>query len=175
MRTFLACLLAVLVLAALAAAGVAGWMLWNENRRLRVDLAASEVQLAKITAERDQERFSLRQMTEAKESLGRNLVSTLKALDEAKGSLAGLKEDKMRVDAELALERRLAREKAEAEAKAAKERAAEAKAAKERAAEAERAAQAEAARRRAEDPLADVGTLKQLLDLTDKAPRRAAD
>ena len=52
---------------------------------------------------------------------------------------------------------------------------AEAKAAKERAAEAERAAQAEAARRRAEDPLADVGTLKQLLDLTDKAPRRAAD
>lgn len=165
MRTFLACLLAVLVLAALAAAGVAGWMLWNENRRLRVDLAASEVQLAKITAERDQERFSLKQMTEAKESLGRNLVSTLKALDEAKGSLAGLKEDKMRVDAELALERRLAREKAEAEAKAAKERAAEA----------ERAAQAEAARRRAEDPLADVGTLKQLLDLTDKAPRRAAD
>ena len=175
MRTFLACLLAVLVLAALAAAGVAGWMLWNENRRLRVDLAASEVQLAKITAERDQDRFSLKQMTEAKESLGRNLVSTLKALDEAKGSLAGLKEDKMRVDAELALERRLAREKAEAEAKAAKERAAEAKAAKERAAEAERAAQAEAARRRAEDPLADVGTLKQLLDLTDKAPRRAAD
>ena len=165
MRTFLACLLAVLVLAALAAAGVAGWMLWNENRRLRVDLAASEVQLAKITAERDQERFSLKQMTEAQESLGRNLVSTLKALDEAKGSLAGLKEDKMRVDAELALERRLAREKAEAEAKAAKERAAEA----------ERAAQAEAARRRAEDPLADVGTLKQLLDLTDKAPRRAAD
>lgn len=165
MRTFLAYLLAVLVLAALAAAGVAGWMLWNENRRLRVDLAASEVQLAKITAERDQERFSLRQMTEAKESLGRNLVSTLKALDEAKGSLAGLKEDKMRADAELALERRLAREKAEAEAKAAKERAAEA----------ERAAQAEAARRRAEDPLADVGTLKQLLDLTDKAPRRAAD
>ena len=165
MRTFLACLLAVLVLAALAAAGVAGWMLWNENRRLRVDLAASEVQLAKITAERDQERSSLKQMTEAKESLGRNLVSTLKALDEAKGSLAGLKEDKMRVDAELALERRLAREKAEAEAKAAKERAAEA----------ERAAQAEAARRRAEDPLADVGTLKQLLDLTDKAPRRAAD
>ncbi len=165
MRTFLACLLAVLVLAALAAAGVAGWMLWNENRRLRVDLAASEVQLAKITAERDQERFSLKQMTEAKESLGRNLVSTLKALDETKGSLAGLKEDKMRVDAELALERRLAREKAEAEAKAAKERAAEA----------ERAAQAEAARRRAEDPLADVGTLKQLLDLTDKAPRRAAD
>lgn len=165
MKTFLACLLAVLVLAALAAAGVAGWMLWNENRRLRVDLAASEVQLAKITAERDQERFSLKQMTEAKESLGRNLVSTLKALDEAKGSLAGLKEDKMRVDAELALERRLAREKAEAEAKAAKERAAEA----------ERAAQAEAARRRAEDPLADVGTLKQLLDLTDKAPRRAAD
>ncbi len=165
MRTFLACLLAVLVLAALAAAGVAGWMLWKENRRLRVDLAASEVQLAKITAERDQERFSLKQMTEAKESLGRNLVSTLKALDEAKGSLAGLKEDKMRVDAELALERRLAREKAEAEAKAAKERAAEA----------ERAAQAEAARRRAEDPLADVGTLKQLLDLTDKAPRRAAD
>ena len=175
MRTFLACLLAVLVLAALAAAGVAGWMLWNENRRLRVDLAAAKVQLAKITAERDQERFSLKQMTEAKESLGRNLVSTLKALDEAKGSLAGLKEDKMRVDAELALERRLAREKAEAEAKAAKERAAEAKAAKERAAEAERAAQAEAARRRAEDPLADVGTLKQLLDLTDKAPRRAAD
>ena len=165
MRTFLACLLAVLVLAALAAAGVAGWMLWNENRRLRVDLAASEVQLAKITAERDQERFSLKQMTEAKESLGRNLVSTLKALDEAKGILAGLKEDKMRVDAELALERRLAREKAEAEAKAAKERAAEA----------ERAAQAEAARRRAEDPLADVDTLKQLLDLTDKAPRRAAD
>ena len=165
MRTFLAYLLAVLLLAALAAAGVAGWMLWNENRRLRVDLAASEVQLAKITAERDQERFSLKQMTEAKESLRRNLVSTLKALDEAKGSLAGLKEDKMRVDAELALERRLAREKAEAEAKAAKERAAEA----------ERAAQAEAARRRAEDPLADVGTLKQLLDLTDKAPRRAAD
>ena len=165
MKTFLACLLAVLVLAALAAAGVAGWMLWNENRRLRVDLAASEVQLAKITAERDQERFSLKQMTEAKESLRRNLVSTLKALDEAKGSLAGLKEDKMRVDAELALERRLAREKAEAEAKAAKERAAEA----------ERAAQAEAARRRAEDPLDDVGTLKQLLDLTDKAPRRAAD
>ena len=165
MRTFLAYLLAVLLLAALAAAGVAGWMLWNENRRLRVDLAASEVQLAKITAERDQERFSLRQMTEAKESLGRNLVSTLKALDETKGSLAGLKEDKMRVDAELALERRLAREKAEAEAKADKERAAEA----------ERAAQAEAARRRAEDPLADVGTLKQLLDLTDKAPRRAAD
>ena len=165
MRTFLAYLLAVLLLAALAAAGVAGWMLWNENRRLRVDLAASEVQLAKITAERDQERFSLKQMTEDKESLGRNLVSTLKALDEAKGSLAGLKEDKMRVDAELALERRLAREKAEAEAKAAKERAAEA----------ERAAQAEAARRRAEDPLADVGTLKQLLDLTDKAPRRAAD
>lgn len=165
MRTFLACLLAVLVLAALAAAGVAGWMLWKENRRLRVDLAASEVQLAKITAERDQERFSLKQMTEDKESLGRNLVSTLKALDEAKGILAGLKEDKMRVDAELALERRLAREKAEAEAKAAKERAAEA----------ERAAQAEAARRRAEDPLADVGTLKQLLDLTDKAPRRAAD
>ena len=175
MRTFLACLLADLVLAALAAAGVAGWMLWNENRRLRVDLAASEVQLAKITAERDQERFSLKQMTEAKESLRRNLVSTLKALDEAKGSLAGLKEDKMRVDAELALERRLAREKAEAEAKAAKERAAEAKAAKERAAEAERAAQAEAARRRAEDPLADVATVKQLLDLTDKAPRRAAD
>ena len=165
MRTFLAYLLAVLLLAALAAAGVAGWMLWNENRRLRVDLAASGVQLAKINAERDQERFSLKQMTEAKESLGRNLVSTLKALDEAKGSLAGLKEDKMRVDAELALERRLAREKAEAEAKAAKERAAEA----------ERAAQAEAARRRAEDPLADVGTLKQLLDLTDKAPRRAAD
>ena len=165
MRTFLAYLLALLLLAALAAAGVAGWMLWNENRRLRVDLAASEVQLAKITAERDQERFSLKQMTEAKESLGRNLVSTLKALDEAKGILAGLKEDKMRVDAELALERRLAREKAEAEAKAAKERAAEA----------ERAAQAEAARRRAEDPLADVGTLKQLLDLTDKAPRRAAD
>lgn len=165
MRTFLAYLLAVLLLAALAAAGVAGWMLWKENRRLRVDLAASEVQLAKITAERDQERFSLKQMTEDKESLGRNLVSTLKALDEAKGILAGLKEDKMRVDAELALERRLAREKAEAEAKAAKERAAEA----------ERAAQAEAARRRAEDPLADVGTLKQLLDLTDKAPRRAAD
>ena len=36
-----------------------------------------------------------------------------------------------------------------------------------------RAEQSERARRRAEDPLADVGSLKDLLDLTDKAPRRA--
>ena len=36
-----------------------------------------------------------------------------------------------------------------------------------------RAEQTERARRRAEDPLADVGSLKDLLDLTDKAPRRA--
>ena len=169
MKAFLACLLVVLIIAALVAAGMGGRMLWEENQRLRADLAASEAKLAKTTAERDQDRASLKKMTEAKESLGRNLVSTLKALDEVKGSLTGLQEAKRRVDAQLATERRLAREKAEAEAKAAAERAAAAA----RAAKAK--TEAEAERRRAEDPLADVGTLKHLLDLTDKAPRRSAD
>lgn len=161
MKTFLSCLLVVL----LAAVVVAGWFVWEENQRLQKDLQALRSQLVQITEERDRGQVALREMTVAKESLGRNLVTTMKTLDETKASLTGLREDKRRVDAELAEERRMAREKAEAEARAAVERAA---------AE-ERAAKAEAERRRAEDPLADVGTLKQLLDLTDKAPRRSAD
>lgn len=162
--------LPIVALIAFIALGVASWTLWDENQRLRAELAAFDVRLNKIAAECDQERLSLKRVTEAKESLGRSLVSAMQALDEAKRSLAGLQEDKKRVDAELATERRLAREKAEAEAKAAAERAASAA----RAAKSEAARRrAEAERRRAEDPLADVGTLKQLLDLTDKAPRRA--
>lgn len=161
MKTFLGCLLVVL----LAAVAVAGWVVWEENQWLRKDLQALRSQLVQLTEERDRGRVALREMTEAKESLGRNLVTTMKTLDETKVSLAGLRDEKRRVDAELAEERRMAREKAEAEAKAAAERAA---------AE-ERAVKAESERRRAEDPLADVGTLKQLLDLTDKAPRRSAD
>ena len=165
MKTFLGCLLAAFVFAVVAAAMLFGWSREQENRRLWETCDALKAEIAQLGAERTAERAALKSMTDEKESLARNLSVAMNSLDQAKARQTALQNEKRRVDAELERERRLAREKAEAEAKAAATRAAEA----------ERAARAEAERLRAETPFADVGTLKQLLDLTDKAPRRSAD
>ena len=163
MKTFLA---VVLVLVLLAAGAASGWFCWTfeqENRTLRAAATAAEVERARLAAEHGQCAAKVAQVVAAQEAQAR-------AHDEATNALARVQAEARRLRDDVgraAAARDEVRRRAEADVAKLQGELEKARAV------AARAEQTERARRRAEDPLADVGSLKDLLDLTDKAPRRA--
>ena len=148
MKTFLAVVLVLVLLSACAACGWFCWTLEQENRTLRAAATAAEVERARRPAQEAQARAH----DEATNALARVQAEARRLRDDVVRAEAARDEVRRRAEADVA---KLQGELEKARAVAA------------------RAEQTERARRRAEDPLADVGSLKDLLDLTDKAPRRA--
>lgn len=159
MKTFFG---VVLVLVLLAACAVGGWFCWTleqENRTLRAAVTAAEVERARLAAEHGQCAAKVAQTVAAQEAQARAHDEATNALARVQAEARRLRDDVVRAEA---ARDEVRRDVAKLQGELEKARAAAA-----------RAEQTERARRRAEDPLADVGSLKDLLDLTDKAPRRA--
>lgn len=159
MKTFLGVVLVLVLLAACAAGGWFCWTLEQENRTLRAAVAAAEVERARLAAEHGQCAAKVAQTVAAQEAQARAHDEATNALARVQAEARRLRDDVVRAEA---ARDEVRRDVAKLQGELEKARAAAA-----------RAEQTERARRRAEDPLADVGSLKDLLDLTDKAPRRA--
>lgn len=159
MKTFLGVVLVLVLLAACAAGGWFCWTLEQENRTLRAAVAAAEVERARLAAEHGQCAAKVAQAVAAQEAQARAHDEATNALARVQAEARRLRDDVVRAEA---ARDEVRRDVAKLQGELEKARAVAA-----------RAEQTERARRRAEDPLADVGSLKDLLDLTDKAPRRA--
>ena len=159
MKTFLGVVLVLVLLSACAAGGWFCWTLEQENRTLRAAVAAAEVERARLAAEHGQCAAKVAQTVAAQEAQARAHDEATNALARVQAEERRLRDDLVRAEA---ARDEVRRDVAKLQGELEKARAAAA-----------RAEQTERARRRAEDPLADVGSLKDLLDLTDKAPRRA--
>ena len=159
MKTFLGVVLVLVLLAACAAGGWFCWTLEQENRTLRAAVAAAEVERARLAVEHGQCAAKVAQTVAAQEAQARAHDEATNALARVQAEARRLRDDVVRAEA---ARDEVRRDVAKLQGELEKARAAAA-----------RAEQTERARRRAEDPLADVGSLKDLLDLTDKAPRRA--
>lgn len=159
MKTFFGVVLVLVLLAACAAGGWFCWMLEQENRTLRAAATAAEVERARLAAEHGQCAAKVAQTVAAQEAQARAHDEATNALARVQAEARRLRDDVVRAEA---ARDEVRRDVAKLQGELEKARAAAA-----------RAEQTERARRRAEDPLADVGSLKDLLDLTDKAPRRA--
>ncbi len=159
MKTFLGVVLVLVLLSACAAGGWFCWTLEQENRTLRAAVAAAEVERARLAAEHGQCAAKVAQTVAAQEAQARAHDEATNALARVQAEARRLRDDVVRAEA---ARDEVRRDVAKLQGELEKARAAAA-----------RAEQTERARRRAEDPLADVGSLKDLLDLTDKAPRRA--
>lgn len=159
MKTFLGVVLVLVLLAACAAGGWFCWTLEQENRTLRAAVAAAEVERARLAAEHGQCAAKVAQTVAAQEAQARAHDEATNALARVQAEARRLRDDVVRAEA---ARDEVRRDVAKLQGELEKARAVAA-----------RAEQTERARRRAEDPLADVGSLKDLLDLTDKAPRRA--
>lgn len=163
MKTFLGVVLVLVLLFAWAAGGWFCWMLEQENRTLRAAAAAAEVERARLAAEHGQCAAKVAQTVAAQKAQARAHDEATNALARVQAEARRLRDDVVRAEAARdEVRRRAEADVAKLQGELEKARAAAA-----------RAEQTERARRRAEDPLADVGSLKDLLDLTDKAPRRA--
>ena len=163
MKTFLGVVLVLVLLAACAASGWCAWTLEQENRRLRTAMTAAEVERARLAAEHGQCAAKVAQAVAAQEAHARIHDEATNALARVQVEARRLRDDVVRAEAaQDEVRRRAEADVAKLQGELEKARAAAA-----------RADEAERARCRAEDPLADVGSLKDLLDLTDKAPRRA--
>lgn len=158
MKTFLGVVLVLVLLAACAAGGWFCWTLEQENRSLRAAATAAEVERARLAAEHGQCAAKVAQTVAAQEAQARAHDEATNALARVQAEARRLRDDVVRAEA---ARDEVRRDVAKLQGEFEKARAAAA-----------RAEQTERARRRAEDPLADVGSLKDLLDLTDKAPRR---
>ncbi len=163
MKTFLGVVLVLVLLAACAAGGWFCWTLEQENRTLRAAATAAEVERARLAAEHGQCAAKVAQAVAAQEAQARAHDEATNALARVQAEARRLRDGVVRAEAA----RDEVRRRAEADVARLQGELEKARAA------AARAEQTERARRRAEDPLADVGSLKDLLDLTDKAPRRA--
>lgn len=159
MKTFFGVVLVLVLLAACAAGGWFCWALEQENRSLRAAVTAAEVERARLAAEHGQCAAKVAQTVAAQEAQARAHDEATNALARVQAEARRLRDDVVRAEA---ARDEVRRDVAKLQGELEKARAAAA-----------RAEQTERARRRAEDPLADVGSLKDLLDLTDKAPRRA--
>ena len=159
MKTFLGVVLVLVLLAACAAGGWFCWTLEQENRSLRAAATAAEVERARLAAEHGQCAAKVARAVAAQEAQARAHDEATNALARVQAEARRLRDDVVRAEA---ARDEVRRDVAKLQGELEKARAAAA-----------RAEQTERARRRAEDPLADVGSLKDLLDLTDKAPRRA--
>ena len=163
MKTFLGVVLVLVLLAACAAGGWFCWTLEQENRTLRAAVAAAEVERARLAAEHGQCAAQVAQTVAAQEAQARAHDEATNALARVQAEARRLRDDVVRAEAARdEVRRRAEADVAKLQGELEKARAVAA-----------RVEQTERARRRAEDPLADVGSLKDLLDLTDKAPRRA--
>ena len=163
MKTFFGVVLVLVLLAACAAGGWFCWTLEQENRTLRAAVTAAEVERARLAAEHGQCAAKVAQTVAAREAQARAHDEATDALARVQAEARRLRDDVVRAEAARdEVRRRAEADVAKLQGELEKARAAAA-----------RAEQTERARRRAEDPLADVGSLKDLLDLTDKAPRRA--
>lgn len=163
MKTFFGVVLVLVLLAACAAGGWFCWTLEQENRTLRAAATAAEVERARLAAEYGQCASKVAQTVAAQEAQARAHDEATNALARVQAEARRLRDDVVRAEAARdEVRRRAEADVAKLQGELEKARAAAA-----------RAEQTERARRRAEDPLADVGSLKDLLDLTDKAPRRA--
>lgn len=163
MKTFLGVVLVLVLLAACAAGGWFCWTLEQENRTLRAAVTAAEVERARLAAEHGQCVAKVARAVAAQEAQARAHDEATNALARVQAEARRLRDDVVRAEAARdEVRRRAEADVAKLQGELEKARAAAA-----------RAEQTERARRRAEDPLADVGSLKDLLDLTDKAPRRA--
>lgn len=163
MKTFFGVVLVLWLLAVCAAGGWFCWTLERENRRLREAATAAEVAQARLATEHGQCAAKVAQAVAAQEARVRAFAEATNALARVQAEARRLQDDVVRAEAARdEVRRRAEADVARLQAELEKVRSAAA-----------RADEAERARRRAEDPLADVGSLKDLLDLTDKAPRRA--
>lgn len=163
MKTFLGVVLVLVLLSACAAGGWFCWTLEQENRNLRAAATAAEVERARLAAEHGQCAVKVAQVVAAQEAQARAHDEATNALARVQAEARRLRDDVVRAEAARdEVRRRAEADVAKLQGELEKARAVAA-----------RAEQTERARRRAEDPLADVGSLKDLLDLTDKAPRRA--
>lgn len=163
MKTFLGVVLVLVLLSACAAGGWFCWTLEQENRTLRAAATAAEVERARLAAEHGQCVAKVARAVAAQEAQARAHDEATNALARVQAEARRLRDDVVRAEAARdEVRRRAEADVAKLQGELEKARAAAA-----------RAEQTERARRRAEDPLADVGSLKDLLDLTDKAPRRA--
>lgn len=163
MKTFLGVVLVLVLLAACAAGGWFCWTLEQENRNLRAAATAAEVERARLAAEHGQCAAKVAQAVAAQEVQARAHDEATNALARVQAEARRLRDDVVCAEAARdEVRRRAEADVAKLQGELEKARAVAA-----------RAEQSERARRRAEDPLADVGSLKDLLDLTDKAPRRA--
>lgn len=163
MKTFLGVVLVLVLLSACAAGGWFCWTLEQENRSLRAAVTAAEVERARLAAEHGLCAAKVAQTVAAQEAQARAHDEATNALARVQAEARRLRDDVVRAEtARDEVRRRAEADVAKLQGELEKARAVAA-----------RAEQTERARRRAEDPLADVGSLKDLLDLTDKAPRRA--
>ncbi len=149
MKIFLRVVLALFILAALGAAGWVGRVLWNENRRLLAEKAAVDVERLRFATGKDAAESELKAVMLDREQLRHDLLTARAALEKAEV-------EKVLLEKQLVDERKKARENLE---NVSMEKSA--------------AARAVVQKRKPGDPLENVGSLKDLLDLTDKAPRRA--
>lgn len=163
MKTFFGVVLVLCLLAACAAGGWFSWTLERENRRLREAATAAEVAQARLATEHGQCAAKIAQAAAAQTAHVRAYDEATNALARVQAEARRLRDDVVRAEAA----RDEVRRRAEADVAKIRAELKDARAA------VARAEQAERVRRRAEDPLSDVGSLKDLLDLTDKAPRRA--
>lgn len=153
MKTFLRILLFVFHLAALGAAGWYGWLFWERYKALDAERSELVAENAHLRTEADRLRAEAQRVAEAKEALGRNLVAALSSCKVQEERNRRLQDD--RAKAESALREELRRQGERLRASDA------------------RAEQAERRVRRAAEEEPGVDSLSELVELTDRAPRKA--
>ena len=158
MKTFLRLLPDLVLLAALCGAGWTAWTLRERVRQLDAEKAELEVSAARQRTENDRLVAEMHRMTEAKSALARDLVSAQAEVRKAREAEDRMRLDRARAEAALREEIGLMRERA---------RTAHDRAKAEADAEIQMKLQAEGLH-----PSLD-NSLRELVDLTDRAPRRA--
>ncbi len=154
MKAFFGVVLSLFVLAAFVAVGWMGWMLWKENRSIRAEKEAIVAERARFVTEKGGLQAELTVVSSDREQLQRNLLTAWAALEKAEAEQKRLQDEKEKLEAQLVAARRLARENLEKVQKVA-------------------AGKAPVHQGGNDVVLEDVGSLEDLLDMTDKAPRRA--
>ena len=179
MKILLRILLAVLHLAALGAAGWYGWRFREQYRALDAERSDLVAENARLRTESDRIRADLRRLAEAKDALGRNLVSALASCQKQEDLNRKLMDDKAKAEAALRGELRRQAERLrtsdERTARAVGEAENRGRLALEEAEKRSRLAleEAEKRARRAREEEPGLDSLSELVELTDRAPRKA--
>ncbi len=156
MKTFLRVVLALFILAALGAAGWVGRVLWNENRRLLAEKAAVDVERLRFATGKDAAESELKVVSSDNASLQRDLLTMRAAREKAEAEAKRLLDENARLKSQLSEERWRSRVVLEKTPKSVQAK----------------PTAVSVPQHRSEFPSEDMGSLKDLLELTDKAPRR---